>query len=447
MTKRAANAFATLVLCASALTVTAQEAPASPATPAPCPEPAPAVALAPATPGVYALAPMPARAPRAQAAPALTPMPALAPAPAFAHAAPVAPAALPALAAAPLPPQGPNAEARLFFIGDNFLGVNAEEITRENMGRYGLTGEPRGVGVRGVVKGSPAEKAGLREMDVILRFDGEPVTSLRKLNRLIDESAPEHQARLTVRRGGAEQEITVTLSKREFGREFGNVFDGALLRRQAEEMAKNSEEWKRQGEDARRKMEEWQKNNPGVFALGFGWGRRIGVSTNSLSKQLADYFGVEHGVLVTSVEAGSPAERAGLKAGDIITEADGERVDESGELARAINKKDEGEVTLSVVRDRNRRTVRVTPEKSKGPEGRLLPGTFRIQAPTIAITGPRVSVSVPALDLTLPAIDITIPDISGRINERINERINQRLRNKIKIAPRVIRAEGVGTIL
>ena len=51
-----------------------------------------------------------------------------------------------------------------------------------------------------------------------------------------------------------------------------------------------------------------------------------------MGKQLADYFGVTHGVLVSSVEEGSPADKAGLKAGDIVTEADGQKVEDSDDL-------------------------------------------------------------------------------------------------------------------
>jgi len=409
MTKKAVLTLSGLLLLAQGLTLRAQEATAAPPAPA-----APAVAVAPAGPGPQAAVVAPA--PPAQASPS-----------SFAVIAPAPPTrALPAMAYAPAaPPQGPG-EVTIFHFSDNFLGVSVEDVTRENMGRYNLSGEPRGVGVRSVVKGSPAEKAGLRENDVILRFDGEAVTTTRKLNRLLGESAPEHTARLTIRRGGSEQEISVTLGRREFGREFGGMIDGDLLRRQAEEMSKNSEMWKRQGEEARRKMEEWQRKNPGGVFTFFGGGRRVGVSTNALGKQLADYFGVEHGALVTSVEADSPAARAGIKAGDIVTEIDGERVEDSGDLSRAINRKEEGEVTLTVVRDRNRRTVRVTPEKMKSPGGQLFPGGLRIEAPSIAISMPQVRLSLPTIDLDfrLPPIDIQPRTrVAPRILRRLSERM------------------------
>src|SRR5438045_7492809 len=112
--------------------------------------------------------------------------------------------------------QEPGARSLSFFLdGGAFLGVGTEDITKENMARYGLR-EVRGVGVTEVMKDSPAEKAGLRKDDVIVRFDGESVTSVRKLTRLVSESSADQTVRLTVSRGGAEQEVTATLSKQDF---------------------------------------------------------------------------------------------------------------------------------------------------------------------------------------------------------------------------------------
>src|SRR5262249_8326041 len=104
-------------------------------------------------------------------------------------------------------------EFSLFFDGGTFLGIYAEDISKENMGRYGMR-EVRGVGVTQVIKDSPAEKAGIKKDDVILRFDSESVTSARKLNRLVGECAADQTVRLTISRGGSEQEVTATLSKR-----------------------------------------------------------------------------------------------------------------------------------------------------------------------------------------------------------------------------------------
>src|SRR5712671_5626814 len=123
--------------------------------------------------------------------------------------------------------QEPGARSLSFFLdGGAFLGVGTEDISKENMARYGMR-EVRGVGVTEISKDSPAEKAGLRKDDVIVRFEGESVTSVRKLTRLINESSPDQNVRVTVMRGGVEQELTATLGKQKLG----GVFDSSLPRR------------------------------------------------------------------------------------------------------------------------------------------------------------------------------------------------------------------------
>jgi serine protease Do len=366
----------------------------------------------------------PASAVRAQSAapaPAAPPRAALAPS---APAAPSTPAAAPQTPSAPSQTPAPPA-AMNFFSEGSFLGVRTEEVTRENASRYGLSGEPRGVGVREVVKGSPAEKAGLREGDVILRFDGEQVSSVRKLTRLIEEVAPEHAARLTVLRSGSERELSATLARREpFAfKEFGpvTVYGTEGMRNMPDALAVPPELWEHKGEELRERLEEMQRNHPGVIALGSS--RRIGVATTPLGKQLADFFSVSHGVLINSVEADSPADKAGLKAGDVVTEADGKKVEDADDLVRALGAKDEGEVTLTVVRDRKQRTVRVTPERRQSPGLNLTPGSFRVVRPPAAamalprtMTLPRTIVTprTPAAPrvMTTPRIRVTPPRVT-----------------------------------
>jgi membrane-associated protease RseP (regulator of RpoE activity) len=282
----------------------------------------------------------------------------------------------------------------IFFDGGAFLGVHAEEITKENMGRYAMR-EARGVGVLQVVKGSAAEKAGLKKDDVILRFDSEPVTNVRKLNRLVSEASADQTVRLTISRGGAEQEVSVTLSKRTGGLWGADIRD--QIRRGIE-------------------MDLPQiKSGDGTFIL-FGANRRIGVSTQTLTKQLADYFGVKDGgALITSVNENSPAAKAGLKAGDVIVAVDGEKVDSSGDISRAINKKETGDITLTIVSNHSTRTVTLTPEKN--PERQVLrPGTVgtgrivipRIEMPEVNVVTPRIV--VPAM----PRIEVTVPPRAPR---------------------------------
>lgn len=262
--------------------------------------------------------------------------------------------------ASPNEPQR-HALTAILLDGGNVLGVYTENLTRESMSRSGVQGEPHGVVITKVVENSPAARAGLKKDDVITRFDGEPVTSVQKLHRLINEAAPEHNARLTISRGGNEQEINVALGK---AADFPHTFESFALPQGREFNLQGEGEMKRRLGELYGQLEKLP--NDKNFMQVIGAGRRIGVSTTQLTAQLADFFGVAEGsgLLVTSVAENSPAARGGLKAGDVITEADGAKLKTTLELMHAINHKKGGEITLTIVRDKKTRTIKVTPEQS-----------------------------------------------------------------------------------
>ena len=87
--------------------------------------------------------------------------------------------------------------------------------------------------------------------------------------------------------------------------------------------------------------------------------------------QLAEYFGAKDGVLVTSVEADSPAGKAGLKAGDVITSIDGKPVTEPSTLIDAVRSADDGAVvTIDYLRDRKQASSKATLPASEKPARR-----------------------------------------------------------------------------
>src|ERR1043165_5721516 len=316
---------------------------------------------------------------------------------------------------APEPPDEPFDQNFEFFLGgDGFLGVYAENISRDNMARYHVN-QVRGVGVTRIVKDSPAEKAGLRQDDVILRVDGENITSVRKLNRIVSELAPDQSVKITVSRNGSEQDITATIGKRS-----ANLFTKDLL-------GKQPKVWKWEGNEPR----EWKFEGPllnkgfpnnGDLTFMLDNSRRIGVSTMELTKQLADYFGITggKGVLVTAVTEDGPAAKAGVRAGDVITAVDGEAIDSPGDVTRVINRKKEGDVTLTVVRNKTQQTIHVTPREGgfSGTMGQPQVGR-RIVIPRIEIpTIPDIDIVVPAIDIQMPRVRINVPRVRVIGSER-----------------------------
>ena len=306
--------------------------------------------------------------------------------------------------------------------GGTFLGVSVEDISKENMSRYGMR-EVRGAGVIQVIKDSPAEKAGLKKDDVILRFEGESVTSARKLTRLVSEASADQTVRLTISRGGSEQEVSATLAKHDGTLNvFGSAMPPDLFRgTMPPDILRGSTPFPMKIDPGMIQI------NPGEGGFMFAFGnRRIGVSTQPLTKQLADYFGVKDGgLLVTSVNDNSPAAKAGLKAGDVITAVDGEKVTSPGDVSRAISKKEDGPVSLTIVRDRNTRTVTVTPEKN--PERTLMrPGTIgtrRVVIPSIQVPAvPEMNIRIPRIAVpATPQIDVTVPRRAPRVVTRSHQ--------------------------
>jgi serine protease Do len=268
----------------------------------------------------------------------------------------------------PKPPTAPREPLTIerdfqIFTGGSgsYLGIQSQDVTKENFSKYGLR-EVRGVAVEKVMENSPAAQAGFQNGDVIVRFNGEEVTSARKLTRLISEVAPDHQAEATVLRGGSEKKLNVTVGKRPTP-----SFEDGNFTFTAPEPFRGMSELPRTMPFPPATITT-PNGGDRTFYMFRGDSRRLGIGATPLNKQLGDYFGVSDGkgVLINNVAENSAASKAGLKAGDVIVEVDGKAVANQVDLTRLISEKKEGEVTLTIIRNKNRQTVKATPEKSTG---------------------------------------------------------------------------------
>ncbi len=283
------------------------------------------------------------------------------------------------------------------FEGGSYLGIETQEVTRENFARFGLR-EVRGVAVEKVVENSPAAQAGLQAGDVIIKFGDEEVESIRKLSRLISEVAPDHRVELTILRNGNEQKINATMGKREVPAVFnGNFkmenFPNVQTFPKMPQMPDMQKMPQIQIVPPGAKGDTFLWKNDGENTFFFGSNRQIGISVSSLSKQLGEYFGAPDGkgLLISTVRENSPAAKAGLKAGDIIVEADGKEVKNNADLIRALNDKKEGAVQLTIIRDRNRQTIQVTPEKIQGEITPMF--DTELPTPDVRVVTPQIQVA------------------------------------------------------
>jgi serine protease Do len=231
--------------------------------------------------------------------------------------------------------------------GGSRIGVSIRDV--EEADKSTAKGATSGVVVEEVATESPAEKAGIRKGDVIVEFDGERVRSARQLTRLVQETPTGRSVPATLLREGQRTTVNVTPNETSQFSFDGLGFDDLsnYSFRIAPRIAVPTPPT--------------PPKPPAIWRYDGLLDRvnRLGVTVDTLSPQLAEYFGTKAGVLVTSVYDNSAAAKAGLKAGDVITSFDGSQVDEPGDVRRRIqNLQDGAEFTIGVMRDRKAVTLK-----------------------------------------------------------------------------------------
>jgi hypothetical protein len=291
---------------------------------------------------------------------------------------------------APEPPEPPDApeaaigglDSQLFALdGVAWLGVTLKDVTADKARDLKLPGE-YGALVESVEADSPAAKAGLQKGDVIVEFAGERVRSEAQLRRLIRETPAGRTVSLQVIRDGQARALNAKLQSRT---NHLNI-----------------------------QIPEIHIAPPNTHLFDYGGlnflfdGRRpsLGISGDELTTQLASYFGVKQGkgVLVREVVVGSAAEKAGLKAGDVIVAVDGKSVATVTELRQALEiepSKEEHKVNLTVVRDRHEQTVPVELERLGPGERGKMAANFGIDAGELQRLGGEAKAQLAAAQLAL----------------------------------------------
>ncbi|MGZ3590534.1 MAG: DegQ family serine endoprotease [Thermodesulfobacteriota bacterium] len=200
-----------------------------------------------------------------------------------------------------------------------WLGVSIQEVTPELAKSFALK-EKKGALVAQVVPGSPAEKAGIEQGDVIVEFDGKEVASSKDLP-LIVSSTPVGKS------------VTIKLSRN------GKVFDRQVKVGEMEQKAEVA-------------------NAPSSH-------KPLGITVQNITPEIAQGLGLkrEAGVVVTRVEPGSPAANAGIQTGDVIREVDRKPIKDVDDFVQKIEKsKDQENILLFLQRGQNNLFAAVTPK-------------------------------------------------------------------------------------
>jgi len=224
----------------------------------------------------------------------------------------------------------------------SYLGVAVADVNPDRVKALKLK-EERGVEITRVEDDSPAAKAGLKTGDVVLEYNGQRVEGTEQFVRMVRETPEGRQARLVVSRDGSTQTLTATIGAQKGERGFfiGQPFDNEKLQAQMD------------------KLRDQLRVIPDIPRANMSWqSGALGVTAESLEDQLAEYFGVKEGVLVRSVSKDSAAEKAGIKAGDVIVKIDDAKVTTPREITNAIRKLT-AKTTFPVPLLRNRKEMSV----------------------------------------------------------------------------------------
>ncbi len=172
-------------------------------------------------------------------------------------------------------------------VSRGWLGVSIQEINKQLANTVGLD-KPRGALVTHLIPGSPARNSDLEKGDVILEFNGHPITRAGDLPHVVGAAIAGSEAELKVMRRGKEKTISLTL--------------GELP----------EDPWSSRPDDG--------THEPVV-------GSALGMSVETADREMLSGLAISGGVVVTEVIPGGPADKAGLIPGDVVTQLGYVRID------------------------------------------------------------------------------------------------------------------------
>ena len=268
--------------------------------------------------------------------------------------------------------------------GKGFLGIQVENLSADESGKPGVQ---NGVVVRSVQEEGPAARAGIKEKDIIQAVNGGKIGSAEDLVKAVRELEPGTEVKVTLLREGKPLEVAAKLGEARERRRFI---------------------WKSSG-------------GPMPFPPFFQQGRYLGITLQELKADLAPYFNVKagEGVLILDVEKESPAEKAELKAGDVIVEIGGQPMREPAAVSKAVRETKKGEkISLTVLRHGKKMTVTAEPgerhmERRMKRIIRLVPGDRKNLSVVSEADSDMPDAEDMDIDLKEFDVDVELPDLES----------------------------------
>ncbi len=199
-----------------------------------------------------------------------------------------------------------------------WLGVLIQRVTPQLAESFGLK-EERGALVSQVLKGGPAEKAGIKQGDIILEFDGKEIKEFGDLSRIVASTPVGKTVTIKVFRNGEAISLKATVAEME----------------EPTEVAKAPSK------------------------------KPLGITVQDITPEIARSLGLEGatGVVVTDVEPGGPAAKAGIRRGDVIHEVNRKPIKNAEDFGQAVETaKDQEKILFLIRREGSNLFIVVTPE-------------------------------------------------------------------------------------
>lgn len=265
-----------------------------------------------------------------------------------------------------------DVEALLGHSSQSYLGVACGDVDNDRAAALKLK-EATGAEVINVDRDAPASKAGLRPHDVILQMNGQAIAGEEQLRRMLRETPAGRTVTFLISRDGQQQTVSVKLADR------ATIEQNAWSQRMVVPAPDDDGDFVLEGPSGNGLGKGSGSGSGffGVFSLG---SPSVGVELDVLGSQLADYFGVKdgQGLLVKHVAENSPASRAGLKAGDVITKANGQTMATLGEWMKMLHANRGKPVQVTLIRSRKEQTVTLEAESSKNRGELIVPDKLQL---------------------------------------------------------------------
>jgi len=242
-----------------------------------------------------------------------------------------------------------------------YLGIEMRDVSEDQLGVLKLK-DARGAEITTLDHDGPACKAGMRQHDVIVQMNGQAIENEDQLRRLLRDMPIGRTVSFVVSRDGQTQTMTMTTAdRRTIGQQAweqhytvpapGVVRGNSFL-----------DSSKPASSTTQKEHKDLLGTETIVLSSSF-----TGAKLEVMGQQLAEFFGATDGggLLVRSVEGNSPAEEAGMKAGDVVVKINSISVANGTGWTKTVHDNKGKPVPVVVLRDKHEQTLTLTPDGKK----------------------------------------------------------------------------------